>query len=410
MGNDDGTKRAGATSSADDLAREVYWAALPMAGAPGSAAPRTGGWSDLSVGWSELEATLRRDHGSGPLPDDPVLEMGSPAKRRFKRFTFQLLRPLMRRYDRITADLALLGLETSQDLALARSDTAALTSEVQRLRAELREAQATWEELRTEFATRLHEHDVRVGTATAELEALTRRLAVGAEPTAAAPSGPAAAIAPAAVPVQPAPVMPDAFYWRFEAALRGSPESIKAKLEQYRGLADELRERVGGSPLWLDLGCGEGQFLSMLRDWGWRVLGMDISPQAVRACVDQGFDAVEGSLPEFLASYDGEAPHGMSAIQVVEHLDPATWLPLLQFARTALAPGGAFIVETIYPLNVDALAAWFFGDITHTWPANPETLRVMAGFAGFDRADVRLMNEDADGRPQDYALIARTAA
>src|SRR5205809_6510320 len=131
---------------------------------------RTGTWSDLAVGWSELEATLRRDHGSGPLPDDPILEMGRPAKRRFKRFTFRVLRPLMRRYDRITADLALLGLETSQELALARRDTAALTSEVQRLRAELREAQATWDTLRTEFATRRHEHDRRVRTATADLE------------------------------------------------------------------------------------------------------------------------------------------------------------------------------------------------------------------------------------------------
>jgi SAM-dependent methyltransferase len=330
--------------------------------------------------------------------------MGSPAKRRFKRFTFKVLRPLMRRYDRITADLALLGLETSQELAVARGDAAALTSEVQRLRAELRQAQTTWEELRTEFATTLHEHDVRVGTATADLEALTRRLAAGAQPVASAP-GPAATPAP---PPQPASVMPDAFYWRFEAALRGSPESIKAKLEQYRDLATELRETVGGEPLWLDLGCGEGQFLSMLRGWGWRVLGMDISPQAVHACLEQGVDAVEGSLPDFLADYDGEPPHGMSAIQVVEHLDPSAWLPMLQLARTVLAPGGAFVIETIYPLNVDALATWFFGDITHTWPANPETLRVMAGFAGFDRVDVRLMNEDADGRPQDYALIART--
>jgi SAM-dependent methyltransferase len=313
----------------------------------------------------------------------------------------------MRRYDRVGAEIARLGSETSQEVADLRNGIASLTSDLQRLRAELREAQTSWEELRTEFATRLHEHDVRVGTATADLEALTRRLATGARPV--APAAPRPAPTPAA-PAAPAPaVMPDAFYWRFEAALRGSPESIKAKLEQYRGLATELRDAAGGSPLWLDLGCGEGQFLSMLRDWGWRVLGMDISPQAVRACVEQGFDAVEGSLPDFLAAYDGEAPHGMSAIQVVEHLDPSAWLPMLQLARTVLAPGGGFVIETIYPLNVDALATWFFGDITHTWPANPETLRVMAGFAGFDRVDVRLMNEDAEGRPQDYALIARTA-
>jgi len=397
-------KRAGSGAPAEELAREVYWAALPLSEHQVGAI-QTGGWTDLAVGWSELEATLRRDHGSGPLPDDPILEMGSPTKRRFKRFTFSMLRPLMRRYDRITADLALLGLETSQELASARSDTAALTSEVQRLRAEIREAQATWDALRTEFATRLHEHDVRVGTATAELEALTRRMAAGAHPVPPAPG--TTAEMPVSAPSTS--VMPDAFYWRFEAALRGSPESIKAKLEQYRGLADELRGTAAGSPLWLDLGCGEGQFLSMLRDWGWRVLGMDISPQAVQACVEQGFEAVVGALPDFLASYDGEPPLGMSAIQVVEHLDPSAWLPTLQFARPILAPGGAFVIETINPLNVDALVTWFFGDITHTWPANPETLRVMAGFAGFDRVEIRLMNEDAQGRPQDYALIARNA-
>jgi SAM-dependent methyltransferase len=395
--------RAGSGAAADELAREVYWAALPMGDRPPGSSP-AGGWSDLAVGWSELEATLRRDHGAGPLPDDPTLDMGSPAKRRFKRVIFRVLRPLMRRYDRITADLALLGLETSQELAVARGDTAALTSEVQRLRAELREAQAAGEALRTELTTRVHEHDVWVGAATADLEARMRRIAAGVRQ---APVDETQLARPA--PAPPSPAMPDALYRRLEAALRGSPESIEAKLEQYRDLATELREQAGGSPLWIDLGCGEGQFLSMLRDWGWRVLGMDVSPQAVRACIDRGFDAVEGSLPEILASYDGEAPHGMSAIQVVEHLDPAAWLPLLQVARAALAPGGALVIETIYPLNVDALAAWFFGDVTHTWPANPETLRVMAGFAGFDPVDVRLMNEDDEGRPQDYALIARTA-
>ena len=115
----------------------------------------------------------------------------------------------------------------------------------------------------------------------------------------------------------------------------------------------------------------------------------------------------KGRCPTSCSRTDGEAPAAMSAIQVVEHLPPESWLPLLQFAQRALAPGGALVVETIYPLNVDALARWFFGDITHTWPANPETLRVMAGFAGFDSAEIRLMNADEDERPQDYALIAR---
>jgi predicted SAM-dependent methyltransferase len=129
---------AGSGATAEELAREVYWAALPMSeheiGSVGA-----GGWSDLSSEWSELEAKLRRDHGSGPLPDDPILEQGRPAKRRFKRLTFRAFRPLMRRYDRITADLAMLGLETSRELAQARREVVTLTSELQMAKADLEE-------------------------------------------------------------------------------------------------------------------------------------------------------------------------------------------------------------------------------------------------------------------------------
>jgi SAM-dependent methyltransferase len=394
-------------TAADSLARELYWAAPPVSGSsPG--ARSADGTSDLAIRWGELEATLRRDHASSPLPDDQVLQMGRPFKRRIKRLTFRLLRPLMRRYDRIGADLALLGLETSRELEATRQDQAALIAEIQELRSDLRRSEAAWDEVRGELRasqTVAHEHDVRIGSAASELEALSRRLASAGGVTGA---GPASTPAIAAVPSPAAEAaLPDAFYWRFEAALRGSQESIEQKLLQYRDLADQLREQHGGSPLWLDLGCGEGQFLALLQGWGWRVLGMDISAQAVATCEERGIDAVQGTLPDFLLTYDGEAPAAMSAVQVVEHLPPASWLPLLQYSQRGLVPGGALVVETIYPLNVDALANWFFGDITHTWPANPETLRVMAGFAGFDSVDVRLMNPDEDERPQDYALIAR---
>ena len=394
-------------TAADSLARELYWAVPPVSGSS-SGSRSVDGTSDLAIRWGELEATLRRDHASGPLPDDPVLQMGQPLKRRIKRLTFRLLRPLMRRYDRIGADLALLGLETTRELETARQDNAGLTADLQELRSDVRRSEAARDDVRAELRasqTVAHEHDVRIGSAASELEALSRRLASAGGVTGAVPA-PTPETAAAAVPA-PGAALPDAFYWRFEAALRGSQESIEQKLLQYRDLADQLRVEQGGSPLWLDLGCGEGQFLALLQGWGWRVLGMDISPQAVAMCEERGIDAVQGTLPDFLLTYDGEAPAAMSAVQVVEHLPPASWLPLLQYSQRALAPGGALILETIYPLNVDALANWFFGDITHTWPANPETLRVMAGFAGFDSVDVRLMNPDEDERPQDYALIAR---
>jgi O-antigen chain-terminating methyltransferase len=137
---------------------------------------------------------------------------------------------------------------------------------------------------------------------------------------------------------------------------------------------------------------------------------MDISPQAVETCRRNGIDAVVGWLPGFLTDFRGEAPAAFSAIQVIEHLPPGDWLATFQSAHAALAPGGVFLIETIDPRNTYALANWFFGDITHTWPANPETLKVMAGFAGFAAAEIISMNPDAEGKGQDFALVARKAA
>ena len=66
-------------TAADSLARELYWAAPPVSGSsPGSRS--ADGTSDLAIRWGELEATLRRDHASRPLPDDRDPPDGSPAE------------------------------------------------------------------------------------------------------------------------------------------------------------------------------------------------------------------------------------------------------------------------------------------------------------------------------------------
>jgi SAM-dependent methyltransferase len=47
----------------------------------------------------------------------------------------------------------------------------------------------------------------------------------------------------------------------------------------------------------LDLGCGRGRWLDFFgRGMGARATGLDVSPEAVRACREKGFDAREGSI------------------------------------------------------------------------------------------------------------------
>ena len=352
---------------------------------------------ELIEPWHAFEDRLRYEYTQVHPPGDEITEIGGGPKRLAKRALLRVIRPVVRRYDRLLADVGGMGLRTTSSLAETQRTLADLVERTEAIARDLREVMVL-----------SREHEVRIGRAATELDLLADRLAAGVPAPTGAAAGPAASSADTTgAGTPPSHVLPDAFYWRFERSLRGSAESVTAKLGAYREIADRLRARHGPDALWLDLGCGEGRFMELLRDWGWRVLGMDQSPQAVEACAAAGLEAAEGDLPEFLLSFE-ETPDAISLIQVIEHLPTETWLPTLRYAERILASGGSLLIETIDPRNPEALQA-FFADVTHTWAAHPETLRVMAGFAGFVETDVIGLNPDENGRPQDFVLTATKA-
>jgi SAM-dependent methyltransferase len=293
----------------------------------------------------ELEAEALR-----AVPDERALSARPGLRRAIKRAEFRLLRPLSRRSDRLTSDVARL----SADLADRLVD---LEAHVRALEAQL---------------------GGRSGTGPASTSADATTVSV-----------------------------PDSYYWRFEAAMRGSPEAIDARLRQYERLAVAWREGSGDArPLWVDVGAGRGEFAEIVREWGWDVLGVETSLEAFEACRARGIDAVLADGISFLEGHEGREPTVVSAIQVIEHLPAGSWLRFFRAARSVLGPGGRLLIETINPLNLGSLSSHFFADITHTWPMHPEVGRLMAEEAGFDRSMVMFLNEDERGSAQDFALVA----
>jgi SAM-dependent methyltransferase len=316
--------------------------------------PSGGSTEALRSALADLEHRLRLAV-TQPIPDGEVTpSAGSAMRRALKRRQVRLMRPVSRRYDRLAADLAGLAAGLAERLSVAEADVIRL----QRAVAGLRDAPG----------------------------------------------------APHAAPDRPTDVSDveaDAYYWSFEQAMRGSRESIESRLRQYEPRLVELRASSGvPMPRWLDVGCGRGEFCRIVREWGYEVHGVDSSPDAVEACREAGIDASLADALEFLGDYDGPAPLGISAIQVIEHLPKETWLAFFRRAYKALGSGGALLVETINPLNFEALSASFFADVTHTWPAHPEVARLMALHAGFDQAEIQFVNEDERGNAQDFALWA----
>ncbi len=263
------------------------------------------------------------------------------------------------------------------------------------------------------------------------LLALRDRLEVLSEEVRALRQGLQAEAPPPQVARSAARAAADSTYTAFENRFRGSREAVRARQADY---VEILR---GHGPV-VDLGCGRGEILDLLRSAGIEARGVEGNAHAVRECRGKGLDVVEGDLVEFVR---GQVSGGLGAVfaaQVAEHLPPPVLAALLAEAHRALRPGGLLVLETVNPASALGFLDVFIRDLTHERPLHPETLRFLAAAAGFSEVriemrspvpdDVRLhllpggglpppvvkaLNENVERlnallfAPVDYALVAR---
>lgn len=169
-----------------------------------------------------------------------------------------------------------------------------------------------------------------------------------------------------------------------------------AGLEETRGPADEIAchqshyiEIFRGAPgPVLDIGCGRGEFLNMLRNEGIECRGAEIDPLMAGeagsqgAAVEQidGIEALRNSAPASLG--------GVFAAQVVEHLFPTQFGELLTLARQKLACGGWIVLETVNVSSLVAMSKSFYGDMDHKLPIHPEYLKLLLELVGFEQVEL----------------------
>lgn len=139
----------------------------------------------------------------------------------------------------------------------------------------------------------------------------------------------------------------------------------------------------------LDVGCGEGALLTLLRREGYRSLAaFDLSPENVTLCHEQGFsfvlrhDALE--VGTFAAGHDYDV---VFALDLLEHLPKERALGFVRAARARLRPGGRLVIQT--PNMGSVLGPLYrHADITHEWGVTEGSIVDLLTAAGFDPADV----------------------
>jgi SAM-dependent methyltransferase len=171
-------------------------------------------------------------------------------------------------------------------------------------------------------------------------------------------------------------------YVGFEDRFRGSRDEIRSRLEAYLPI-------FSGASDVLDVGCGRGEFLALLRDHGIGARGLDLNHEMVETCRAHGFDAVEGDALGYLRTLPDQSLGGLFAAQVAEHLEPDYLLELLEEAFVKLRPGSAIVLETINPACWFAFFSSYIRDITHVRPLHPDTLSYLLTAHGFQEVTVR---------------------
>jgi glycosyltransferase involved in cell wall biosynthesis/SAM-dependent methyltransferase len=196
-------------------------------------------------------------------------------------------------------------------------------------------------------------------------------------------------------------------YDAFEDIFRGPEQFIRDRQRRYLNLLGD-REPV------LDIGCGRGEFLDLLRERGLEYAGIDPDPDMVGRCRAKGHENVEvADANSYLEKCADDSIGAIFCAQVIEHMPYEELLRFYGLGLRKLEPGGRFILETVNPHSVPALKT-FWIDPTHQHPLFPEVALALCEISGFESAYV--FHPNGKGQVEvdryetgEYALVAKRA-
>lgn len=175
--------------------------------------------------------------------------------------------------------------------------------------------------------------------------------------------------------------MDDHKYLQFENQFRGDPEEVKKRQADYLPFFLECLQV-------LDIGCGRGEFLALLRENYVESYGIDTNAEMVSYCKERGLKAETVDGLTHLNSLADDSLDGIFSSQVIEHLDPVSLTQFVKLCYAKLKPNAYVVLETVNVSSVLPLL-FFFVDLTHKTPLHPQTAEFLMKANGFADAEIR---------------------
>jgi O-antigen chain-terminating methyltransferase len=216
----------------------------------------------------------------------------------------------------------------------------------------------------------------------------------------------------------------DALFVEHARAFRGERAEIKSRLAVYVPYVQQAFAATTRAPA-LDLGCGRGEWLELLRETEIPASGIDWNHELIEGCRERGFHVSQGGIPRILSTIPDESLSIVTAFHVLEHIAFSDLLEVIDHAVRMLKPGGVAIFETPNPKNSFVSSNNFYLDPTHRHPIPSELLAFVVEarglcdpkvmplspypdhfhLSGSECPAVQFINDHFYG-PQDYGIVA----
>lgn len=170
-------------------------------------------------------------------------------------------------------------------------------------------------------------------------------------------------------------------YAKFENHFRGDEETIMKKQEEYLAY-------VKNSKSLIDIGCGRGEFLKLVKEYGIDATGVEMYEDYVAKCIKDGLKVVWDDGINYLKKLNNESVDAITGFQVAEHLTTARLIELCQLSYEKITEGGVLILETPNPQCLSIYTNSFYLDSTHTKPVHPKALQYYLEEAGFSKVEI----------------------
>lgn len=211
------------------------------------------------------------------------------------------------------------------------------------------------------------------------------------------------------------------FYKEFEDRFRGNEPLIRERLQVYKEVLTAVKA-VDPDPSGLDLGCGRGEWLTILRENDFRAHGIDLDAGMLEIAASNGLTVIQGDAIDHLSKQPTGSTSLITGFHVAEHLEFSKLQELIYHSHRILKAGGILILETPNPENLLVSTQSFHLDPTHRSPIPASLMCFLAEHYRFHRVKILRLQEETSSADAshlervlkdvspDYSIVAQKHA